>query len=251
MAEPLEMPNIDAIVESIRVARRSEEGARMHVSLSVPVKEAPQLLSFLAASLKNPVRVGFSEIQARLPESTTITGPNQKIPTVMVRTTVDGQDAEVELPVRGGGRRNEVLPHPFKNDTENAGKCLYCKKGEAYQAHEESRIDVAARAKAFEASVDAKVKSNGHRANPDELAAQGAVREAAMQEVYQTPHAFAPRTQDDSCDECGHQATDEVHQPAVEVESIPEHLRADGDEQLPSPASKLIEQAQETDAVMA
>jgi hypothetical protein len=238
MAEPLEMPNIDAIVESSRVARRSEEGARMHVSLSVPVKEAPQLLSFLAASLKNPVRVGFSEIQARLPESATITGPAQDIRYAPHITDVDGVPAEVMLPVTEGGRRNKIAPHPYKDDPENKGKCLWCNHGEAYQAHEPARIEDAAQKEL------AKVKSNGHRANPDEKAAEGELRLQAMQEAYQTPHAFAPRTQDDSCDACGHQAADEVHQPAVEVESIPEHLQNGN-----GLADKLIEQAQATEAV--
>lgn len=126
----------------------TKDGIRFNVTLSFPFKAHQPLALFLMELLTNPIDVDFTKIQARLPEGTqaTITGPNQDVPRVMVRTTVDGVEADVELPVREGGRRNAILPHPYKDDTETKGKCVYCKHGEAYTAHDQARIDAAARA---------------------------------------------------------------------------------------------------------
>lgn len=213
--------------------RKTKDGVRFLVTLGFPFKANKAVALALMEQIGNPLDVDFTMIQASLPENTTvtITGPSQDIPTVTVKTTVDGMEAEIELPVRAGGRRNEVLPHPFKADLET-GYCLYCKKGEAYQAHDEARIDAAARAK---------LNGNGHKPTPAELSAQGEALLQQHAEAYKTPHAFAPRSADDGCDACGHQDVDPIHVPAVEVESIPEHLR--------QAADKLIEQAQETEAV--
>lgn len=205
--------------------KRTKDGIRFTVTLSFPFKAQKPLAMFLMEQLGNPLDVDFTMMQPTL-ESVTITGP-QNLVYVPTRTTVDGAPAEVMLPLTDGTRRKAVQPHPYKDDPENKGKCLWCNHGEAYTAHDAARIEEAAQREL------AKVKSNGHRANPDELAMQGEEMHQRFVEAYQTPHAFAPRTQDDMCDACGHQSADEVHQPAVEVVSIPEHLRAEADEEIP------------------
>jgi hypothetical protein len=215
MPEPMEMPNIEAIVETIRVARRSEEGARMHISISVQVKDAPQLLPFLATSLKNVVKVGFTEIQARLPEN-----PPKPPATETVTTTVDGEPAKIVLP---RNRRNSIEPHAFAEDPEKQGKCSVCNRGPQYEAHSPERIATAS--------------SNGHRANPTELAAQGAEREAAMQEAGKTRHAFVEHDGDNQCEACGRAAEADAHAGVAE----------EGD--LPPPAQYLVDAAKETEAV--
>lgn len=220
------------------VTKRTKDGLRFNVTLSFPFKANKPLAMFLQENMESGVLdVDFTRIQPTLPESTTITGPAQKIETVEVLTTdVDGAPALVTIPVREGGRRNAIAPHPYKADPENASKCLHCSKGEGYQAHDASRIDAAAQQEIL------KVKSNGHRANPTELAEQGAERAAAMQEAGQTPHAFVAHRGDNQCEACGQGDGAEVHDADLRAGSdLPEHMRAT--------AESLIAQAQATEAV--
>ena len=246
-----EAPNHVTAEVDQALPRRTKDGVRLLVTLGFPFKSNKAVALALMEQIGNPLDVDFTMIQACLQSaqaaSKTVTGPNQDVPTVTVKTTVDGVEAEVILPVREGGRRNAILPHPFKADaneqSDNYGKCVYCKHGEAYTAHDQARIDAAARAERE------KAQGNGHKSTRDELTAEGEAMHQRHVEAYKTPHAFEPRTQDDCCDACGHPGADDVHQPSVEVESIPEHLQNGNGATGNHSADALIAQAQETEAV--
>lgn len=215
--------------------KKTKDGVRFLVTLGFPFKANKAIAMMLMEQIGNPLDVDFTMIQASLPESAskTVTGPQQLV-YVPTRTTVDGVEADVMLPLTDGTRRKALQPHPYKDDPENAGKCLWCNHAENYQTHDAAAIEAAVQAEL------AKVKSNGHKPTPAELAAQGEELLQRHAEAHGTPHAFEPRTQDDGCGACGHGADDAMHVPAVAVDSIPEHLRA---------AESLIAQAQETEAV--
>jgi hypothetical protein len=149
--------------------KKTKDGVRFLVTLGFPFKANKAIAMMLMEQDRQPAGrrlhgdTGASSLTCRRPSPArrrTFATPSHK-------TTVDGVEAKVMLPVTEGGRRNKIAPHPYKDDPENKGKCLWCNHGEAYQAHEPARIEAAAQAEL------AKVKSNGHRANPDEKAAEG------------------------------------------------------------------------------
>lgn len=232
--------------------RRTKDGVRFLVTFSFPFKSNKGVALALMEQIGNPLDVDFTMMQPSLESvkaataktnGATITGPQQDIRYAEHKTTVDGAEAIVMLPVTEGGRRNRIAPHPYKDDPENASKCLWCQHGANYQAHDEARIAAATLVEL------GKVKSNGHKPTPDELAAQGEEMHQRFVEAYKTPHAFETRTQDDCCGACGHPAVDAIHVPAVEVDSIPEHLQNDNGATGNRAADALIEGAKETEAV--
>lgn len=94
---------VTATVESARLAKRKEEGARMFAVLSFPIRGNNHLLEMLASHLQNPVDVTFEPIQASLPS--VLRPPT----TETVEMSVDGEPAKVTRTKRG---RNGATPEP-------------------------------------------------------------------------------------------------------------------------------------------
>lgn len=224
--------------------RKTKDGVRFLVTLGFPFKANKAVALALMEQIGNPLDVDFTMIQPSLESvaqaaSVTITGPAQDIRYAEHKTTEDGVEAVVMLPVTDGGRRNRINPHPYKGDPQNAGKCLWCKHGEPYTAHDAARIEQAAQQEL------AKVKSNGHHAAEPAPLVPGPELVASMEEAGKTPHAFVkcdlPEDDvllDGCCYVCGQPEESKTH--AVEGE-LPEHMRKTAD--------ALIEQASETEAV--
>lgn len=204
---------VTAIIESTATRKPEGQGTRLRVQMSFPLSRHSDLALMLMDQIGNPLEISFSRpIQARMPDI---------VATETVTTTVDGEPAKIVLP---RNRRNSIEPHAFAEDPEKQGKCSVCNRGPQYEAHSPERIATAS--------------SNGHRADPDALAAQGAEREAAMQEAGKTRHAFVAHEGDNQCEACGRAAEADAHAGLAE----------EGDD-LPPPAQYLVDAAKETEAV--
>lgn len=211
---------IEATIEDIKPYRKAEEAARFKIVVSMPFRGHEELMGKLTGQLKNVVFVGFGFMQAPLgflPDPGP--APSNTIPAnpTMAVLQRDG------IPYMTDGNGDVVLPHNFKAGRPDRSRCVVCEAPASHEIHSKQAL------KAREAM------SNGHKANPSELAALGAEREAALQDAGTTPHAFVAHAGDNQCGACGQGETDAVHDADLR--------------EMPAAAQALINAAQETEAV--
>lgn len=101
------------IIEGIRVSRRSEEVARAHINISVPIEGNEAAVNRLMVNLRNTIDITFGELQGSLSEL--VDQPQKTL-------IVDASGAP-------------VLPHSFRPSPSDENKCNVCGFGESLEVH--------------------------------------------------------------------------------------------------------------------
>lgn len=126
-----------AIVESARLTRRSEEGARVFAQVSFPVDGNQHLLSLLAGNLKNPIEITVTQVQASLWDA----GDEEEPDAVTESMYVNGADDQPVRRPRGRKKQqpaddeNKPMAHVFKRDADDQTRCGICHMGETADVH--------------------------------------------------------------------------------------------------------------------
>lgn len=90
-----------ALIESVKVGKRSEEAPRAHIVLSISLDDIDSVLLFtLERQVKNAVTVDFTDFQLTLAKRTSDADADAdaQLPLETDRMSVDGEEADVVHP---------------------------------------------------------------------------------------------------------------------------------------------------------
>jgi hypothetical protein len=169
------LPN--GIIESIRIAKRSEEAPRAFLVVSFSLREAGGDLLHLAQQIKNSVDVQFSNFQMVMPE----------------------------------GEATEAPIHRYIADPDRAGLCQFCGAEEGDTVH-----DYQAPLPAEHRSMTVDGEDADVVREPLSDAAQRLINDAGVDEgpidvAGGAHHPHRPNGIDDECAICGKPLMDEIH----------------------------------------